>query len=189
MRALSVGVSSLSPDTVPVTFTSRLQESQAALFSLAREARAAIRENSSQTGCYTCIDEGRVYCVVATVHSVFFSFCFFFLVSAWQLQRSGWEGRSTSAKFMPQRCWPAPTLPRNTFLYVPSYVPSPSSWAKESENHSKHQYIIVDVKGKNASFPKTCPYANCVLTNLRSGGPSSQVFGTRASACLVGGIG
>lgn len=92
-----------------------------------------------------------------------FLFVFFFLVSAWQLQRSGWEGRSTSAKFMPQRCWPAPTLPRNTFLYVPSYVPSPSSWAKESENHSKHQYIIVDVKVKNASFPKTCPNANCVF--------------------------
>ena len=46
--------------------------------------------------------------------------------------------------------------------------------SKESARSLKTQHIIVDVKGKNAHFPETCRYGNRILTNLRSGGPSSH---------------
>ena len=73
---------------------------------------------TSQTGCYTCIDEGGVYCVVycSTIRFLFFSFSF----SAWQLQRSGWKGALMN-RCTPRRCLPAPTLPHVTLFATRSF--------------------------------------------------------------------
>ena len=92
-------------------------------FYLSQELAKQFLKITSQTRCYTCIDEGGVYCVAySTIRFLFFSFSF----SAWQLLRDGrghlWiDVRRESVGLR---------LPSHTSRCSP-LVPSPRSWAKE----------------------------------------------------------
>ena len=124
MRAVSVGVSSLFPDPVHTchvhVMLHLLTSARIAVdpfFYLSQKLVRQFMKITSQTGCYTCIDEGGVYCVAySTIRFLFFSFSF----SALQLQRSGWEGALMN-RCTPRRCWSAPTLPHVTLFATRSF--------------------------------------------------------------------